>query len=100
MNLFIRMRDVAANPVFQFLRRPERKWRGLGIARLRFKHREVDRAAIQSWRRSRFQASPIKAEIPDAVCQRNRSGLAAAAGGKALHADVNQPIPERACREN
>src|SRR5713226_7330996 len=50
----------------------ERKRRGHGVALLSFKTRPIDGAAIQTWRRPRFQARPGKSKSSQLVSEQVR----------------------------
>ena len=77
------------------LARPEiRKDRARIIAVLFLEPREIDTAAIDSRRRSRFQATHPQVEIPKPCGQSSRGRIAGTAAGMALHADMNFPAQE------
>src|ERR1051326_6425984 len=100
MDFLVRMRDIAADFVFEAAGRAKREWRRFRISPLLLECAEIDAAAIQPRRGSSFQATPIEAQAPDAVCQSNGRRFSVAACGKALLADVNQTVQKRPCCQN
>ena len=73
----------------------ERKWRGIGIAGLRFELGEVDGAAIEARRRARLQPRPIQAQRAQLVAQQLRRRLAVASAGIPHLPDVRQAVQKR-----
>src|SRR6185436_14219776 len=76
---FVRLRDVAAHPILQGARGSERKRRRFAVPFLRLKRGKINRAAVQSWRRSRLQTPPLKPDTTNAVSQSDGRRLAVAA---------------------
>src|SRR5262249_32569485 len=96
----VSMRDVTTNFVQKLRGRPEREWRRLRIAMLFLEHRKVDCPAIQPGRRTGLQPAPIKSNLPDAVCKRDRCRFTVATCCELFFPDMNKSIKKGAGRQN
>jgi hypothetical protein len=85
---------VAGDLRLNDLLRAEAEGRGVGVARLLFKHLPANGAAVETGRRAGLESAGAQAESPQRLAKEDRGRLAAAAGGIALFAAVNEAVEE------
>ena len=73
----------------------EAERRGIGVAGLRLKARQVDGAAIEARRRAGLEAAVAEAERLEVFAEQHGGGFAAASGGIGLLAAVDEAVEER-----
>ena len=88
--------DVAGDLRLNDLLGAEAEGRGIGVAGLLFERLPMDGAAVEARRRSCLEAASAKAQGAEGLAEEDDGGLAAAAGGIALFAAVDEAVEEGA----
>ena len=84
--------DVAADLRLHDFFGAEAEGRGIGVAGLLFKCVPADGAAVEARRRAGLEAAGAQAQSAEGFAEQDRGGLAAAAGGIALFAAVDEAV--------
>src|SRR2546422_11605903 len=92
VNSLIRIRDVATDSVLETDCRAEGERCRLWVTVLLLEYRKINRAAVQSRWRTRFQSPPFETNLTNTIGEDDRCRLAVAASCEALFTDVNQAI--------